>query len=70
VREVGEHRVAARLVEGGDAHLLDGVFARQAELLLGLELGGQAVGVPAGLPLDVVPLHRLPAADEVMMLRE
>src|SRR5690625_6797088 len=44
---VAQHGVAAGLVEGLDAHLLDLRLVGDAQLPLGLELGGQAVGVPA-----------------------
>ena len=58
--------LAAEPVELGDAELLDLLLARDAELLLDLQLDGQPVGVPAGLALDVEALHRPVAAEEVL----
>ena len=59
--------LTAQLVELGDAELLDLLLARDAELLLDLELDGEAVRVPARLALDVVALHRPVARDHVLV---
>ena len=61
-----EHRLAAVAVELRDAVALDVLLGLEAELLLDLDLDRQAVGVPAGLALDVVPGHRLVAREEVL----
>src|SRR6185436_3003800 len=58
-------RLAAARVELGDAEALDVVLVMEAELLLDLELDGQAVAVPAGLSRDEVPLHGLVAREDV-----
>jgi hypothetical protein len=46
--------------------LVDLGLVLQAELLLGLGLGGQAVGVPAEAPLDVAAAHGLVARHDVL----
>src|SRR4029077_9122467 len=46
--------------------VLDGELAGDAELLLDLDLDRQAVRIPARLPLDIEPLHRLVARKEVL----
>jgi hypothetical protein len=61
-----EHRLAALLVELGDAVALDVVLAGEAELLLDGDLHRQAVAVPAALALDVAPAHRLVAGEDVL----
>ena len=66
VLEVLEHRLAALRVELGDAVALDVVLRLEAELLLDRDLDRQAVRVPAGLALDVVPGHRLVAREDVL----
>ena len=63
---VAEHRVAGGLVEGRDAHLLDLALVGDAELALRLELGGQAVRVPAEAAVHLVAAHRLEAREEVL----
>ncbi len=63
---VAQHRLAARGVERGDAHLLDLRLVGQAEDPLGLELGRQAVGVPAEPTLDAMAAHRLVARHDVL----
>ncbi len=62
----GEHRLAALGVERVDAELDDLFLGLDAELAHGLELGGQAVRVPAEAPLDVPAAHRLVARDDVL----
>ena len=42
-----------------------GLAPGDAELLLGLHLGGKAVAVPAEAPLDAMAPHRLVAGDGV-----
>jgi hypothetical protein len=61
-----QHRRPARVVERGDAELVDLGLVRDAELLLRLDLGGQAVAVPAEAPLDPASAHRLVAGDDVL----
>ena len=60
------HRLATSLVERRDAVLLDLLLAREAELLLDLELDGEPVAVPAALARDVAPAHRVEARIEVL----
>ena len=52
--------------EGLQAVLLDLLLAVQAQLLLDLQLDGQAVGVPAGLAQHVLALHGLIARDQIL----
>ena len=54
VVDVAEDRIAAALVELGDAELLDLLLRGDPELLLDLELDREPVAVPAGLARDVV----------------
>ncbi len=61
-----EHGLAARVVELGDAHRLDLALVRDPQLLLGLDLGGHAVRVPAEPALDVLAAHGLVARDDVL----
>ena len=61
-----EHGGAAGVVELGDAHLLDLVHRLDAQLLLRLKLGGQAVGVPAEDAVDLAALHGLVARDHIL----
>ena len=63
---VAQHRAAAGVVERGDAHRVDLGLVLDAELLLGLDLGGQAVGVPAEPALDAPAAHGLVARDDVL----
>ena len=49
-----------------DAVVLDLVLAREAELLLDLDLDRQAVAVPAALAGDVLAAHRVEAGIEVL----
>ena len=51
---VAADALLALLVERGDAVALDLRLAREAQLLLDLELDGQAVGVPAAPRADDV----------------
>ena len=60
-----QHGSAAGVVELVDAHLLDLVDRVDAEFLLRLKLGGQAVGVPAEHAVDLAALHGLVARDHV-----
>ena len=53
-------------VELGDAVLLDGGLAVEAERLLDLDLDGQAVRVPTALARDSFASHRLVAGEEVL----
>ena len=64
--DVGEHRLAAALVELRDAVLLDLVLRGDAELALDLELDRQAVTVPARLAGHLEPAHRLVAGEDVL----
>ena len=63
---VAQHRLARGLVEGRDAHLLDLALVGDAELALGLELGGQAVRVPAEAAVHLLAAHGLEAREEVL----
>ncbi len=63
---VAEHRVDAPGDEGLDAVGLDLGLAVDVQLLLDLDLDGEAVGVPAGLAGDVVAAHRLEAGEDVL----
>ena len=60
------HGLLAALDEGLHAVFFDLLLAVQAQLLLHLQLHGQAVGVPAGLPKHVVALHGPVAGDDVL----
>src|SRR5204863_7232056 len=64
--DVAEHRLAAALVELGDAVALDLLLRGDAELLLHLELDRQPVAVPAGLAGDAIAAHRLVAGIDVL----
>src|SRR5207248_9305548 len=66
VADVFVHALATEAVELGDAEFLDLLLAGDAQLLLDLQLDRQAVGVPAGLALDVEALHRPVAAEEIL----
>ncbi len=66
VLRVPQHRRAAGVVELGDAERLDLRLVRDPELLLGLDLGGQAVAVPAEAALDPAAAHRLVAGHDVL----
>ena len=46
--------------------LIDVLLAGDAELLLDLDLDGQAVRVPASLARDVESFHRAMAAEEIL----
>ena len=59
-------RLAAGVVELLDAELDDLVGGLDAVQTHRLELGGQAVGVPAEAALDTLAAHRLVARDEVL----
>jgi hypothetical protein len=61
-----EHRLAAALVELGDAVVLDVLLGADAQLFLDLDLDRQAVAVPAALALDRVPAHGLVAGEDVL----
>ena len=63
---VAQHGGAAGLVERGDAHLVDLRLVGDAEDPLGLQLGGQAVGVPAEAALHPVAALGLVAPDDVL----
>ena len=64
--DIGEHRLAAALVELRDAVLLDLVLRRDAELALDLELHRQSMTVPTRLARDLEPAHRLVAGEDVL----
>ncbi len=61
-----QHRLAALLVEGADAQLEDFVLGLDAQLAHRLELGRQAVRVPAESPFDAAPTHGLIARHHVL----
>ena len=63
---VAQYAAAARGVELGDAERSDLLVPGHAELLFGLDLGGQAVGVPAEAALDLLAAHGLVAGDGVL----
>ena len=63
---VAQHGLLGRLVEGGDAHLLDLALVGQAELPLRLELGREAVGVPAEAAVHLLAAHGLEAREDVL----
>ena len=65
LRAVRQHAVAL-VGQALVAHLLDLVDRVDAELLLRLKLGGQAVGVPAEHAVDLAALHGLVARDHVL----
>ena len=58
--------LCAVLVEALEAHVLDLRFVLDAQLLLCLQLGGQAVAVPAEHARHVVAGHRAVARDDVL----
>ena len=64
--DVAHHALAAVRVEPVDAVRLDLLLAGQAQLLLHLQLHGQAVGVPPALADDAVAAHGLVAGDGVL----
>ena len=63
---VAEHGVAARLVEGLDAHLEDVGLAGDAKQSFGLDLGGQPVAVPAEPSVHLVAAHGLVTRHDVL----
>ena len=63
---VAHHRGAAGVVELLDAEVEDLLGGLQPELAHRLELGGQAVGVPAEPALDPAAAHGLVARDQVL----
>ncbi len=63
---VAQHRDAAGVVERLDAHRLDLGLVLDPELLLGLDLGRQAVAVPAEPALDVAAAHGLVPRHDVL----
>ena len=64
--DVAHHALAAARVEAVDAVRLDLLLAGQPQLLLHLQLHGQAVRVPPALADDVVAPHGLVAGDDVL----
>src|SRR5207248_10928192 len=66
VLDVSLHGRAALRVEPLDAVVLDLVLAREAELLLDLDLHRQAVTVPASFAPDVPAAHRVEARVDVL----
>ncbi len=56
---VAQHRLPAGRVVFGDAVGLDVLARFQAELFLDLDLYRQTVGIPAGLAIHTIALHRL-----------
>src|ERR1019366_7937632 len=63
---VAQYRLAACLVEPGDAELPDVFPGPDAELAHRLQLGGQAVGIPAEPALDPLTPHGLIPRDQVL----
>jgi len=63
---VAQHGLAALGIELRNAVRLDVALAREAQLLLHGELDGEAVAVPAGLPVDHEALHGLEAREDVL----
>ena len=63
---VFQHGGAAGVVELVDAHLLDLVDRVDAEFLLRLQFGGQAVGIPTEHAVDLAALHGLIARNHVL----
>jgi hypothetical protein len=63
---ISHHDGAALFVVFGDAELPHRVAARHAQLLVNLVLNGHAVRVPAESSLDIAPLHRPVARDDVL----
>ena len=63
---VRQHRLARLRVEGRDAHALDLLLLGDPELLHRLELGRQAVRVPAEHAVDALAAHRLEAREQVL----
>ena len=61
-----EHRLAAPLVERGDAVRLDRLLAGQPELSLDGHLDREPVAVPARLARDVEALHGLEPGEQVL----
>ena len=59
-------RLAAELVELGDAELLDLLLAAEAQSFLDLDLDGQAMGIPAAATLHIVALHGVVAREDVL----
>ena len=66
IADVAVDALAAFGVELGDAVGLDLGLGAEAELLLHLDLDGQAVGVPARLAGHAVAAHRLVAREQVL----
>src|SRR5439155_4312087 len=66
VLDIGEHRLAAPLVELGDPIALDLLLRADPERALDLELDREAVAVPARLPRHVVAAHRLVPGEDVL----
>ena len=56
----------AFLNEGFHPVLLDLLLAVQAKLLLHLDLDRKAVGIPSGLPRDLLALHRMIARNRIL----
>ena len=63
---VAQHGGGAVLVEGAHAHLFDAGAVLDAQLLLRLQLGGQAVAVPTEDAGDLLALHGLIARNNVL----
>ncbi|SQB95152.1 Uncharacterised protein [Clostridium paraputrificum] len=61
-----QHGGGAVLVELGQAHVLDLALVGDAQLLLGLQLRGQAVAVPAEDAVDLLAAHGLVARHDVL----
>ena len=60
------HALLALFDEGGDAIGLDLVLAVDVQQLFHFQLHGQAVGVPAGLAGDHLPLHGVEPGEQVL----
>src|SRR5690606_27019011 len=66
VLDVALHGLTAALVERLDAVRLDLLLGGEPELLLDLQLDGQAVAVPSALAGDVMTTHRLEPGEDVL----
>ena len=64
--DVAQHRLAAARVELRHAEALDVVLGLKAQLLLDLQLHGQAVAVPAPLAVHQAAAHRAVAREHVL----
>ncbi|SLE00119.1 Uncharacterised protein [Mycobacteroides abscessus subsp. massiliense] len=63
---VAQHRLAAGVVELGNAHRIDLGLIGDAQLPFDLQLGGQSVGVPPESPIHLIAAHGLVSRDDVL----